>query len=58
MLGDNNADTDVELAGRLVVGIILGRLPGNGEGPRYTAIIELPKMSCEENSRHLQEAFL
>jgi hypothetical protein len=53
MLGDNDADTDVELTGRLVVGIVLGRLLGNGEGPRGTSMIELPKISCEEISQHL-----
>jgi hypothetical protein len=45
-----------ELARGLGVGIIPGRLPGNGKGSRGATMIELPKMSVEEFSGHLQEA--
>jgi hypothetical protein len=47
-----DADAGVELA----AGTVTRCLPGNGEGPRDTAMTMLPKMSCEATSRHLREA--
>jgi hypothetical protein len=55
-LPSGDADAGVELARRLAAGTITRRLPGNGEGPRDTAMTMLPKMSCEATSRHLREA--
>jgi hypothetical protein len=52
-LPSGDADAGVELAGRLAAGTITRRLPGNGEGPRDTAMTMLPKMLCEATSRHL-----
>jgi hypothetical protein len=52
----SDGDADVELVEKLATGIVPGCLPGNGDGPRETAMTGLPKMSCKETSQHLREA--